>query len=204
MQWQSRVHFFAIAARSMRRVLVDAARARQSLKRGGDHARVELDQALTIAEAPNISLLALDDALNKLSTLDERRARVVELRFFGGLNVEETAEALDVSPETVMRDWKVAKAWLFQQLNPPSAKLNPHRDQLRSAFPADAARWSLPRDSRAISPRTRSFSAASFCAFAWSNVARNACWRTTDSLKAASLAVFDAARDRRCAAAAPE
>ena len=119
-QWQSRVHFFAIAARSMRRVLVDAARARQSLKRGGDHARVELDQALTIAEAPNISLLALDDALNKLSTLDERRARVVELRFFGGLNVEETAEALDVSPETVMRDWKVAKAWLFQQLNPPS------------------------------------------------------------------------------------
>jgi len=82
--------------------------------------RVELDADLTIAEAPNVDLVALDDALNALSALDGRRGRVVELRFFGGLSVEETASALDVAPETVMRDWKVAKAWLFNQLNPPS------------------------------------------------------------------------------------
>ena len=118
--WQNRAHFFAIAATSMRRVLVDAARSRRSLKRGGDRVRVELDADLTIAEAPNVDLVALDDALNALSALDGRRGRVVELRFFGGLSVEETASALDVAPETVMRDWKVAKAWLFNQLNPPS------------------------------------------------------------------------------------
>jgi RNA polymerase sigma factor (TIGR02999 family) len=102
----------------MRRILVDAARARQSLKRGGDQARVELDSELTIAAAPNIDLVALDEALNGLAAVDERRSRVVELRFFGGLTVEETAGVLDVSPETIMRDWKVARAWLFKQLNP--------------------------------------------------------------------------------------
>lgn len=117
-QWQNRAHFFAVAAQCMRRILVDAARARQSLKRGGDQARVELDPELTIAAAPNIDLVALDEALNGLAAVDERRSRVVELRFFGGLTVEETAGVLDVSPETIMRDWKVARAWLFKQLNP--------------------------------------------------------------------------------------
>lgn len=115
--WKNRAHFFAIAARSMRRVLVDAARGRQALKRGGDQVRVDIDPDLTIAEAPGVGLVALDDALQMLSALDERRGRVVELRFFGGLTVEESAEALGVSPDTVMRDWKVAKAWLFRQLN---------------------------------------------------------------------------------------
>jgi RNA polymerase sigma factor (TIGR02999 family) len=121
-QWQNRAHFFAVAAQCMRRILVDAARTRQSLKRGGDQARVELDPELTIAAAPNIDLVALDEALNALASVDERRSRVVELRFFGGLSVEETANLLDVSPETVARDWKVARAWLFKQLNtaPPA------------------------------------------------------------------------------------
>jgi RNA polymerase sigma factor (TIGR02999 family) len=117
-QWQNRAHFLAVAAQSMRRILVDAARARQSLKRGGELTRVALDSDLTIAGAPNVDVLALDDALETLAGADPRRSRVVELRFFGGLSVDETAEVLEVSPETVMRDWKVAKAWLFKQLNP--------------------------------------------------------------------------------------
>jgi RNA polymerase sigma factor (TIGR02999 family) len=115
--WQNRAHFLAVAAQSMRRILVDAARSRQSLKRGGEHTQVELDEELVIAEAPNVDLVALDDALNALAAVDQRRSRVVELRFFGGLSVEETGEVLDVSPDTVMRDWKVARAWLFKQLN---------------------------------------------------------------------------------------
>jgi RNA polymerase sigma factor (TIGR02999 family) len=117
-QWQNRGHFFAVAAQCMRRILVDGARARQSLKRGGDQTRVDLDAALTMADAPNIDLVALDEALNALSSVDARRGRVVELRFFAGLSVEQTAEALEVSAETVMRDWKVARAWLFRELNP--------------------------------------------------------------------------------------
>jgi RNA polymerase sigma factor (TIGR02999 family) len=117
-QWQNRAHFLAVAAQSMRRILVDAARSRQSLKRGGEQTRVALDAELTIAGAPKVDVVALDDALESLSRTDQRRSRVVELRFFGGLTVEETAAVLDVSPETVMRDWKVAKAWLFKQLNP--------------------------------------------------------------------------------------
>jgi RNA polymerase sigma factor (TIGR02999 family) len=117
-RWQNRGHFFAVAAQCMRRILVDAARARQSLKRGGDQTRVDLDAALTMADAPNIDLVALDEALNALASVDARRGRVVELRFFAGLSVEQTAEVLEVSPETVMRDWKVARAWLFSQLNP--------------------------------------------------------------------------------------
>lgn len=115
-QWQNRAHFLAVAAQSMRRVLVDAARARQAQKRGGDYARVDLDTELIVAGAPDVDLVALDDALRTLGAADARRARVVELRFFGGLTVEETAEVLGVSPETVMRDWKVARAWLYQQL----------------------------------------------------------------------------------------
>jgi RNA polymerase sigma factor (TIGR02999 family) len=120
-QWQSRAHFLAVAAQSMRRILVDAARARQAQKRGGDQIRVEMDVAVSLGGDPNLDLVALDDALKALAAADERRSRVVELRFFGGLSVEETAMALDVSPETVMRDWKVAKAWLFKQLHPPDA-----------------------------------------------------------------------------------
>jgi RNA polymerase sigma factor (TIGR02999 family) len=121
--WQNRAHFLAVAAQSMRRILVDAARSRQSLKRGGDQTRVALDAELTIAGAANVDVVALDDALEALSLADQRKSRVVELRFFGGLSVDETAEVLDISPETVMRDWKVAKAWLFKELNParPSA-----------------------------------------------------------------------------------
>lgn len=115
-QWQNRAHFLAVAAQSMRRVLVDAARARQAQKRGGDYARVDLDTELIVAGAPDVDMVALDDALRTLGAADARRARVVELRFFGGLTVEETAEVLGVSPETVMRDWKVARAWLYQQL----------------------------------------------------------------------------------------
>ena len=117
-QWQNRAHFLAVAAQSMRRILVDAARSRQSLKRGGEHTRVALDTELTIAGAPSVDVVALDDALEALASADPRRSRVVELRFFGGLSVEETAEVLEVSAETVMRDWKVAKAWLFKQLHP--------------------------------------------------------------------------------------
>jgi RNA polymerase sigma factor (TIGR02999 family) len=117
-QWQNRGHFFAVAAQCMRRILVDAARTRQSQKRGGDQTRVELDAALTIADAPNLDLVALDEALTGLTAVDPRRGRVVELRFFAGLSVEQTAEILEVSAETVMRDWKVARAWLFSRLNP--------------------------------------------------------------------------------------
>jgi RNA polymerase sigma factor (TIGR02999 family) len=115
-EWQNRAHFLAVAARSMRRVLVDAARARQSLKRGGAHVREELDEALTIAVSPHADVIELDAALETLAAVDPRRSRVVELRFFGGLTVEETAAALEVSPETVMRDWKVARAWLFSRI----------------------------------------------------------------------------------------
>jgi len=116
-EWRNRAHFFAVAAQAMRRILVDAARARQSMKRGGERTRVDLDVDLTIVDAPSLDLVALDDALIALSALDPRRSSVVELRFFGGLTVEEAAEILDVSPDTVMRDWKVARAWLFGQLN---------------------------------------------------------------------------------------
>ncbi len=119
-QWQNRGHFFAVAAQCMRRILVDAARARGSLKRGGDQTRVDLDAALAMADAPNMDLVALDEALSALSSVDSRRGRVVELRFFAGLSVEQTAEVLEISAETVMRDWKVARAWLFGQLNPPA------------------------------------------------------------------------------------
>jgi RNA polymerase sigma factor (TIGR02999 family) len=120
-QWQNRAHFLAVAAQAMRRILVDLARARQAQKRGGDQTRVDLDAALTIAGSPDLDVIALDRALTALAAADERRSRVVELRFFGGLTVEETAGVLNVSPETVMRDWKVARAWLFKQLHPPAS-----------------------------------------------------------------------------------
>ena len=102
----------------MRRILVDHARARRAQKRGGPATQVTFDEALVVTTESREDFVALDDALEALAKFDERKSRVVELRFFGGLSVEETAGVLDISPETVMRDWKVARAWLFKQLNP--------------------------------------------------------------------------------------
>jgi RNA polymerase sigma-70 factor (ECF subfamily) len=113
---ESRSHFFAIAARMMRRILVDHARTRRSLKRGGEDRLVSLDEEHLAGGQPDRDLVSLDDALDALATLDPRKVRAVELRFFGGLSVEETAEILKVSPQTVMRDWKLAKVWLLRQM----------------------------------------------------------------------------------------
>ena len=115
--WQNRAHFFAVCARLMRRILTDFARSRRYLKRGGDAQHVSLDEALVVSEEPRADVLALDDALNSLSAFDERKGKVVELRFFGGLTVEETAEVLNVSPDTVLRDWRLAKDWLVRELS---------------------------------------------------------------------------------------
>jgi RNA polymerase sigma factor (TIGR02999 family) len=114
--WRDRAHFFALASRVIRHVLVDAARSRRSLKRGADAAPEALHEELLISENPVTDIIALDDALKALSAIDERKNQVVELRFFGGLTVEETAEVLRVSAETVKRDWKLAKAWLRREL----------------------------------------------------------------------------------------
>ena len=116
-QWQDRAHFFAMAARLMRRVLVDFARARDNQKRGGALHRVTFDQYLPIASDTPEDVIAIDQALHALSAQYERKAQVVELRFFGGLSVEETAEVLKISQETVMRDWKFAKNWLMRELS---------------------------------------------------------------------------------------
>jgi RNA polymerase sigma factor (TIGR02999 family) len=115
-RWQNRAHFFAVSAQLMRRILVDVARARKKLKRGGDAIQVSLDEAMTIPDEPGADLVALDDALTALAAFDERKSKVVELRFFGGLTVEETAEVLKVSVMTVMRDWALAKIWLLREL----------------------------------------------------------------------------------------
>ena len=114
--WRDRAHFFAISSRLIRQVLIDAARARHSHKRGGHSPHVELDESILISTEPRADLIALDDALSALATIDPRKSRVVELRFFGGLDVEETAEVLCVSPETVKRDWRLDKAWLRREL----------------------------------------------------------------------------------------
>ena len=115
MQWQNRAHFFAVSAQLMRRILVEHAR-RHNLKRGGALQRISLEEAIEVAGGRAANLVALDDAMNALARLDSRKARVVEMRFFGGLSVEETAEVLKVSPITVMRDWNTAKAWLYREL----------------------------------------------------------------------------------------
>ncbi|MGA2194972.1 MAG: sigma-70 family RNA polymerase sigma factor [Bryobacteraceae bacterium] len=114
--WQNRAHFFAICANVMRRILVEWARSRQALKRGGAARPLDLLESLVASEEPGRDLVALDDALKDLSALDPRKGKVVELRFFGGLSVEETAETLKISCETVMRDWKFAKSWLRREL----------------------------------------------------------------------------------------
>jgi RNA polymerase sigma-70 factor (ECF subfamily) len=115
--WQSRAHFFALCARQMRRILTDQARARRSHKRGGGAQPVSLDDAPLISPEPRPEVLAVDGALNALAKIDVRKSQVVELRFFGGMSVEETADALMVSPDTVVRDWKLAKAWLLRELS---------------------------------------------------------------------------------------
>jgi RNA polymerase sigma factor (TIGR02999 family) len=115
--WQDRAHFFAMSSRLMRRVLVDFARSKGYQKRGGGAQKVSLDEALIVSSEPGADLVALDDALDALAAFDARKAQVVEMRFFGGLSVEETAEALKVSVDTVMRDWKLAKAWLLRELS---------------------------------------------------------------------------------------
>jgi RNA polymerase sigma factor (TIGR02999 family) len=118
-QWHSRAHFFAVSARLMRRILVDVARARRKLKRGGDAVWISIDDAPDMAQAANAELIALDDALTALAAFDERKSRVVELRFFGGLTIAETAAVLDVSPITVTRDWDLARAWLAREMGAP-------------------------------------------------------------------------------------
>jgi len=115
-KWQDRAHFFAMSSRLMRRILVDFARSKGYQKRGGGAQKVSFDEALLVAREPGQDLVALDDALTALAAFDGRKAQVVEMRFFGGLSVEETAEALNVSVDTVMRDWKLAKAWLLREL----------------------------------------------------------------------------------------
>jgi RNA polymerase sigma-70 factor, ECF subfamily len=117
-RWQNRAHFCAIAAHSMRQILIERARARRALKRGGGGPRVTLDEGLLPGAEPSIDLVALDEALERLAALDPEQARIVELRFFGGLTVEEAAEALDCSPATVKRHWSVARAWLARELGP--------------------------------------------------------------------------------------
>lgn len=117
MDWQNRAHFFAVCAQLMRRILTDFARSRRYQKRGGGVAHMPLDDALVVGSHPDRELVELDDALKRLMLVDERKSRVVELRFFGGLDVKETAEVLKVSPETVMRDWKLAKVWLVRELS---------------------------------------------------------------------------------------
>jgi RNA polymerase sigma factor (TIGR02999 family) len=116
-RWQDRVHFFAVSSQLMRRILVDFARSRRYLKRGGGAQKVIFDEALIPSPERGQDLVLLDDALNALERVDARKSRVVELRFFGGLSVEETAAVLKVSQETVLRDWKLAKAWLTREMS---------------------------------------------------------------------------------------
>lgn len=120
--WQNRAHFFGISARVMRQVLVDLARQRGYRKRGGGERRVPLDEAMLVADTPDTDLIALDDALNALADIDGRKSRAIELRFFGGLSIEEAALVLEVSPETVKRDCRLAKAWLLRWLTEHEAR----------------------------------------------------------------------------------
>ena len=115
-RWQNRAHFFAIAAQAMRRILIDSARKHAAAKRGGPQAELSLDEVADIALEPDINLLKLDEALNELAKIDPRQSRIVELRYFGGLTIEETAEVISVSPATVKREWMMARAWLHQEI----------------------------------------------------------------------------------------
>ncbi|HEX3145661.1 MAG TPA: sigma-70 family RNA polymerase sigma factor [Pyrinomonadaceae bacterium] len=115
--WQNRAHFFAVAARMMRRILVDYARSRRYAKRGGGAPEISLDEALTVSDERSSEVVALDEALTRFAQVDERKSQIVELRFFGGLSIEETAAVLALSPGTIMRDWTLAKAWLRRELS---------------------------------------------------------------------------------------
>ena len=115
--WQDRAHFFAVSAQLMRRILIDFARSRGYLKRGGAIPHMSLEDAPAVCDQPDVNLVALDDALKALAAIDERKSKVVELKFFGGLNVEETAEVLRISSDTVIRDWRLAKIWLLRELS---------------------------------------------------------------------------------------
>lgn len=117
MRWQNRAHFYAVASQAMRRILVDHARSRHYAKRGGGAQMVELDEAATVARKQAADLVALDDALTALSAIDPRKSQVVEMRYFGGMSVEETAEVLGISGVTVMREWSTAKAWLLRAMS---------------------------------------------------------------------------------------
>lgn len=114
--WQGRAHFFAIAAKMMRRILVDYARSRRYAKRGGDARQVSFDEAAIVSREKGAELMAVDEALDDLTKHDVRKGQIVELRFFGGLNIEETAEVMEISPTTVQREWRSAKAWLYQAI----------------------------------------------------------------------------------------
>jgi RNA polymerase sigma factor (TIGR02999 family) len=115
-QWQNRAHFFGVAAQMIRHILVDHARAALAGKRGGGAAKLTLDEAIAVPGARDVDLIKLDDALQDLAKLDEQQSRIVELRYFGGLTIEETAEVLGISPATVKRDWAIARAWLHRNL----------------------------------------------------------------------------------------
>ena len=123
-QWQDRAHFLAMASRAMRRILIDYARTRGREKRGGDMKRVSIQMAFHVAEDSAEDLIALDDALKRLEAVNERQARIVEYRFFGGLSVKETAEALGIAPATVKRDWAVTRAWLNKELGAGAPRLD--------------------------------------------------------------------------------
>jgi RNA polymerase sigma factor (TIGR02999 family) len=116
-RWQNRAHFFGIAATLMRRILVDRARGKKRIKRGAGAQHISLDETATVSTQSSVDILAIDEALTRLAEIDQRKAKVVELRFFGGLEVEEAAEFLKLSPATVLREWKMAKAWLHRALS---------------------------------------------------------------------------------------
>ena len=121
-QWQNRAHFFGIAAQLMRRILVDHARTKKRAKRGGSDIRVSLEEATVVVKGQDLDVVALDQALDRLAQIDEQQSRVVELRFFSGLTVEETAEVMGISAATVKRDWSMAKAWLHRELSGETSK----------------------------------------------------------------------------------
>jgi RNA polymerase sigma-70 factor, ECF subfamily len=125
MRWQNRAHFYAVAAQAMRRVLIDNARSRNYTKRGGGVNFVPLDEAADLAQKTVAELIALDDALTALASLDSRKSKIVEMRYFGGMSVEETSEALGISSVTVMRDWATAKAWLLREISSQDSIENP-------------------------------------------------------------------------------
>ena len=127
-RWQNRAHFFAIAAQAMRRILIDSARKHAAAKRGGPQEKLSLDEVADIALEPDINLLKLDEALNELAKIDLRQSRIVELRYFGGLTIEETAEVISVSPATVKREWMMARAWLHQELTDGDLDRTPAAD----------------------------------------------------------------------------